>query len=197
MAAAAMPGRASGFGVFNDAAVAQYGYTREEFARLTLVDLRPADDRLLFLAAARQEHQVRHVHHLVQEVEYLALGGEDGRVGGAPVPLLETTALGLGALDVVSLNGQAVRRPSGQRTLERGAHVVYALGARVARVVGKLLEDAVPEEVLAAGQRGTQVGIAHRHDGEVRVRCQEEVGTRTLLEEVLEVRRRGRRHGDF
>ena len=37
----------------NDAAVAQYGYTREEFARLTLVDLRPADDRLLFLAAAR------------------------------------------------------------------------------------------------------------------------------------------------
>jgi PAS domain S-box-containing protein len=37
----------------NDAAVAQYGYTREEFARLTLVDLRPAEDRLLFLAATR------------------------------------------------------------------------------------------------------------------------------------------------
>jgi PAS domain S-box-containing protein len=37
----------------NDAAVAQYGYTREEFTRLTLVDLRPAEDRLLFLAAAR------------------------------------------------------------------------------------------------------------------------------------------------
>jgi PAS domain S-box-containing protein len=34
----------------NDATIAQYGYTREEFTRLTLVDLRPADDRLLFLA---------------------------------------------------------------------------------------------------------------------------------------------------
>ena len=37
----------------NDAAVAQYGYTREEFARRMLVDLRPAEDRLLFLAAGR------------------------------------------------------------------------------------------------------------------------------------------------
>ncbi len=37
----------------NDAAVAQYGYTREEFAGLTLVDLRPSEDRLHFLAAPR------------------------------------------------------------------------------------------------------------------------------------------------
>ena len=37
----------------NAAAVAQYGYTREEFTRQTLLDLRPESERLKFLAEAR------------------------------------------------------------------------------------------------------------------------------------------------
>ena len=36
----------------NDAAVAQYGYSRDEFARRTLLDLRPEAERLKFLAEA-------------------------------------------------------------------------------------------------------------------------------------------------
>ncbi|HZF66989.1 MAG TPA: ATP-binding protein [Gemmatirosa sp.] len=36
----------------NDACVAQYGWTHEEFARQTLLDIRPAEDRLKFLAVA-------------------------------------------------------------------------------------------------------------------------------------------------
>ncbi|AHG90053.1 PAS sensor protein [Gemmatirosa kalamazoonensis] len=37
----------------NDAACAEYGYTREEFTHLTLLDLRPAEERLRFLAVSR------------------------------------------------------------------------------------------------------------------------------------------------
>ncbi|HEY0777437.1 MAG TPA: PAS domain S-box protein, partial [Gemmatirosa sp.] len=37
----------------NDAAVAQYGYSREEFTQRTLLDLRPESERLTFLAEAR------------------------------------------------------------------------------------------------------------------------------------------------
>jgi hypothetical protein len=39
--------------VVNDAACAEYGYTREEFAHLTLLDLRPPEERLRFLAVTR------------------------------------------------------------------------------------------------------------------------------------------------
>ena len=43
----------------NDAAVRQYGYSREEFARMSITDIRPEDDALLPLARAAAPPEVR------------------------------------------------------------------------------------------------------------------------------------------
>ena len=57
-------------------------------------------------------------------------------------------------------------------------------GAKVVGVVGKDLEDAAAEEVLAPGHGGLQVGVAHRDDLQVGCEDQEEAGQR--LEEALQ-----------
>ncbi|MBV9880486.1 MAG: response regulator [Gemmatirosa sp.] len=46
----------------NAAACVQYGYTRDEFLRLGLLDLRPADDRLRFLAVTRALDKAHGLH---------------------------------------------------------------------------------------------------------------------------------------
>ena len=46
----------------NDAAVAQYGWSHEEFAALTLLDIRPPEDRLKFLAVARSLGKAQEYH---------------------------------------------------------------------------------------------------------------------------------------
>ena len=40
----------------NDAALKAYGYSREEFLAMTLVDIRPPDDSAAFLDAAKERH---------------------------------------------------------------------------------------------------------------------------------------------
>ena len=124
----------------------------------------------LFIATEGQEHGVRDVLHPVDEVEHLALGGEDRGVDGAPVPLLEIASLGLGTADVVLLHGHGVRRAGGPRSLERGAQVAHARGVRIRGVVGEHLEQGAAKDALAGRHGGTQVGIADGHEGEVRVR---------------------------
>src|SRR5207244_664880 len=46
----------------NVAACAQYGYTREEFLALSLLDIRPQEDRLRFLAVTRALSKAQNLH---------------------------------------------------------------------------------------------------------------------------------------
>jgi diguanylate cyclase (GGDEF)-like protein/PAS domain S-box-containing protein len=58
-----------GYLAVNDAAVAQYGYSREEFLGMSVLDLRPAEDRELIRQAARERGGSRRTNRMLRHLK--------------------------------------------------------------------------------------------------------------------------------
>ncbi len=107
------------------------------------------------------------IFDLMDDVNDVALGVEDGGVDGLPIADFEG-ALGLGCLDVVTLDGHGVGGAACQDALEGGAEVSYAVGGWIAGVVGEDVEKFAADDGLALRGGGSEVGIRDCNNCEVR-----------------------------
>jgi hypothetical protein len=133
------------------------------------------------LPALPQPDELGHVLDPVDDVADTAQVVHDGRVHRAPVAHLEPPALGLRPADVVLLHRHRVRPARLAHPLERRAQVADAGRGRIVGVVGEDVEDAAPEDVVAADHGRGQVRLAHRDDAKVGIEHQEQ--TRRTLEQ--------------
>ena len=129
--------------------------------------------------------ELRHVFDPVDDVRHPAVH-EDRRIDGAPVPLLEPAALGLGSANVVLLDRHGVGDTILEHPVERGSQVSGPGGVRVVGVVREDVEETAAEDLLPLGHRGAQIRIARCHD--LQVRGQHEIEPGGRLEERPEVR---------
>ena len=134
-----------------------------------------------------QLHEVGHVLDAMDDERDTAVIIEDGRIDGAPVPLLEASPLGGGARNIVLLNRDRVGLTRGEHARERRAQVCDAALRGIVGVRREHVEDPAAEDSFAFGLGRAKVRITHREDGEVG--GEHEVAARCGLEEALEVGR--------
>jgi hypothetical protein len=139
------------------------------------------------------EHLLGHVLHAMDDVRDALVVAEHGAVEGAPVALLEATALLRGTPDVVLLNGHPIRCPRRERSAERGTEVPGPGGFGIVGIVGEHIEECPTDDVFALRHRRAQVRLAHGDDGEIG--REHQVAARRRLEERLEVGLRHRAAG--
>jgi PAS domain S-box-containing protein len=124
----------------NDAAVARYGYSREEFLRMTVLDIRPAEDQERLRAALRILGEG--VQHLGDWRHRL----KDGRLIDVEI-LTETMEVeeGRKAVLVAAIDVTEQRRTKRREECEREVTAILAESARV--------PEAVPRVLRALGER--------------------------------------------
>ena len=105
----------------NEAAVARYGYSREEFLRMRLTQIRPSEDVALFLGALAGlplERETAVYRHLTKDgrVLHVAIRSHDVNYGNVPARLVY-------AVDVTSHTHAEERLQENERTFELAQRV--------------------------------------------------------------------------
>ena len=128
------------------------------------------------------------IHDAVQKGNQLSVLIMDGAVQGLPEPRLESTALGIGALDRVPLDGHTLWFACLSDAQERGAQVPLAIGIRIVGVIREDREERLTKDVSAFHASGCKVTIAGLEDGERLVRLEHDVEAGERADDIEGVR---------
>jgi len=136
------------------------------------------------LAVGRaQRDELGHVDDVVVDQGDAAVVVDHRRIDDTPEPRFESTALGVGPLDVVPLHRHRVGPPRRQDAMERGTQGLGPVGVLTVAIVGEHLEHVPTDDLVPNGQRGCEIRVGGVDDAQIRV--DEEDRDRSAAEQVV------------